>query len=71
MSFATQVEAGRWEGRFVKFETWQLGEPDLIDEVIGRMDQHVHTETTLQALTHGLRPSVAARERSWSQSRMI
>lgn len=47
MSFASDLQADRRNGAAVEEEEWHSADPGLIEEVIGRMDQKRHTETTL------------------------
>ena len=48
MTFATELAADRREDGSTEYDEWRPVEPSLVDEVIGRMDQHRHTETTLE-----------------------
>lgn len=48
MTFATELAADRRDDGRVEYDEWRPVEPGLIDEVVGRMDQQRHTETTLE-----------------------
>jgi hypothetical protein len=47
MSFATEIRADRRENGKVEYDTWDRTDPAFIEEVIRRMDQRQHTETTI------------------------
>lgn len=48
MTFATELAADRREEGRTEYDEWRPVEPNLVDEVVGRMDQRRHTETTLE-----------------------
>lgn len=48
MTFATELAADRREDGRTEYDEWRPVQPALVEEVVGRMDQHRHTETTLE-----------------------
>ena len=48
MSIVTEMRADRREEGKVEYERWETVDGGLIEQIVGRMDQRRHTETTLR-----------------------
>lgn len=48
MTFATELAADRRDHGRVEYDEWRSVEPALVQQIVERMDQYRHTETTLE-----------------------